>query len=167
MTPFRRRTRGWGAVRPALVVPLAVLGWLVVGASCATPVGEATPAVPRLSAGPATPAVASQVPASVAPSPEAARPTPPAGFPVFPGASPAALPADDPGVAARWITEEVGSAPYDFYVAALPAAGFAVLGSYPGGAGAVIVFEAAGTAWQVVVSPDGDRLLVTLRLDRP
>jgi hypothetical protein len=160
MAPNRRHGLGRGGVPPAL------LALLLVGAACGAGAGQPTSTGGSRSAGSPSPAVASSVPASIA-SPPAGRPEPPAGFPAYPGALPAALPDDDPGVAARWSTLEVGAAPYDFYLEALAAAGFTVLGRYPGGGGAVIVFDAAGTAWQVVISPENDRLLISLQLDRP
>jgi hypothetical protein len=138
MAPTRRGGLGRGGVPPAL------LAWLLVGAACGVGAGPPTSSGASRSTG-----------------------TPPAGFPAYPGALPAPLPSDDPGVAARWSTGDVGAAPYDFYLEALAAAGFTVLGRYPGGGGAVIVFDAAGTAWQVAIGPEDDRLLISLQLDRP
>jgi hypothetical protein len=160
MAPTRRGGLGRGGVPPAL------LAWLLVGAACGVGAGPPTSSGASRSTGTPSPAVTSSVPASI-PSPLAGRPAPPAGFPAYPGALPAPLPSDDPGVAARWSTGDVGAAPYDFYLEALAAAGFTVLGRYPGGGGAVIVFDAAGTAWQVAIGPEDDRLLISLRLDRP
>jgi hypothetical protein len=65
----------------------------------------------------------------------------PDAFPVFPGA--AALPPADPDVLARWLTDANGADVYDFYVDALPRAGFEIELLAPGGAAAVISFRPA------------------------
>ena len=93
----------------------------------------------------------------------------PSGFPVLEGAVPAALPADDPGLIAAWTSDRLGSAAYDFYAGSLPAAGYPIVGLYPGGGVAVIRFRAPnGTIWQVVAhgGPTG-RVTIEIRLDRP
>ena len=92
----------------------------------------------------------------------------PPGFPVLPGATKAPMPVDDPGLVGLWVTDLAGSAPYDFYVGALPAAGYPIVGAYPGGAAAVIRFTLPdGAVWQVVVR--GGPIATTIievRLDR-
>lgn len=121
---------------------------------------------------------------SVSPSAEAsARDSPSAGpsrshdarrqlpdaFPVMPGAVSVPLSEDDPGLIARWESDEVGSAAYDFYATALPEAGYPVIGLYPGGEGAVIRFGMpAGEVWQMVLLglPEG-RSAIEVRVDRP
>ena len=87
----------------------------------------------------------------------------------MPGAAPAAMPEDDPGLIALWTTDQPGSATYDFYVAALPSAGYRILGLYPGGEWAIIRFaEPDGGIWQVVAHATGDgREAIEVRLDRP
>jgi hypothetical protein len=78
---------------------------------------------------------ASLTPASVAaaPSISASERIPlPAGFPVPPGASPVAMPDDDPGLIGLWTTEAAGSTAYDFFLKALPAAGYPIKGAYAG-----------------------------------
>ncbi|HEV8252283.1 MAG TPA: hypothetical protein VGQ66_02780 [Candidatus Limnocylindria bacterium] len=93
----------------------------------------------------------------------------PAGFPILPGAVPLPMPDDDPGLIALWQSDQVGSAAYDFYAAALPAAGYRIVGLYPGGEVALIRFGAPdGEIWQMVAraTPDG-RLAIEIRLDRP
>jgi hypothetical protein len=111
--------------------------------------------------------------ASGSPSTEAsattARSAVPSGFPVLPGAAPVAMAGDDPGLLGLWESDQPGSAPYDFYVQTLPAAGYPIIGLYPGGAFAIIRFQApAGDVWQIVVrgTPDA-RVAIELRLDRP
>jgi hypothetical protein len=95
------------------------------------------------------------------------RPTLPPGIPVYPRATAEPLPSDDPAVAGRWKTADLGSAPYDYYADELPASGFPVVGLYPGGGGAVIRFMAGGTGWQVEILPAGEWLRISVRLDRP
>ena len=99
----------------------------------------------------------------------AARVPLPAGFPVLTGAVPAAMPDDDPGLIALWTSDQPGSATYDFYVAALPAAGYRILGLYPGGEWAIIRFGLPdGAIWQVVAHDMGDgRAAIEVRWDRP
>jgi hypothetical protein len=93
----------------------------------------------------------------------------PAGFPVLPGAVPADTPDDDPGLIARWTTDQAGSATYDYYVTALPSAGYRILGLYPGGEWAIIRFALPdGVIWQVLAHDMGDgRASVEVRRDRP
>jgi hypothetical protein len=93
----------------------------------------------------------------------------PSGFPVLAGARPGPLRQDDPGLIARWTTARLGSAAYDFYAAALPAAGYEIVGLYPGGEWAVIRFRLSDrTTLQVVVHGiEGGAVAVEVRLDRP
>ena len=82
---------------------------------------------------------------------------------------PIRMPGDDPGLMALWESDQPGSAAYDFYANALPAAGYPIIGLYPGGEFAIIRFRApAGDVWQIVVrgAPEG-RMAIELRLDRP
>jgi len=80
----------------------------------------------------------------------------PAGFPVLPGAvREQPLPADAPGTIARWSSDQVGPVAYDFYLDALPPAGFPTTGLYPGGAVAIIGFQ----------TPSGDPLELVLTLE--
>jgi hypothetical protein len=93
----------------------------------------------------------------------------PSGFPVVPGAAPVLPPDDDPGLIAVWESYQAGSAAYDFYVHALPAAGYPIVGLYPGGAVAVIRFRAPdGQVWQMVARGMADGTVgIEVRLDRP
>jgi hypothetical protein len=93
----------------------------------------------------------------------------PEGFPVLPGAVPAAMPEDDLGLIAMWTSDQPGSATYDFYVTALPAAGYRILGLYPGGEWAIIRFALPdGAIRQVVAHDTGDgRAAIEVRWDRP
>jgi hypothetical protein len=136
---------------------LAVVLTVVAGA-CSTD-GSPTPPPPHGSDAP--------VP-SGAPESSEEHPPLPSGFPVMDGAVPMPLPPDDPGLIARWESVEAGSAAYDFYVAALPAAGYQIVGLYPGGGVALIRFRVQGEIWQVVThgATDGG-VAIEVRLDRP
>ncbi len=93
----------------------------------------------------------------------------PDAFPVMPGAVSVPLPDDDPGLIASWESDRVGSAAYDFYAEALPAAGYPIVGLYPGGEIAVIRFGMPdGEVWQMVAhgTPEGS-VAIAIRLDRP
>ena len=146
--------------RLATVVVLAILA-----AGC----GNTAAISPSAATGTATPSAAepSAPPGSVASPAVPVRL--PEGFPVLPGAIPLALPPDDPGLIARWSSDQQGSAAYDFYVDALPAAGYPIAGLYPGGGGAIIRFTVPGGAiWQMVAGDGGDgTVVVEIRLDRP
>jgi hypothetical protein len=120
---------------------LAVLG------GCAPPAGSLPPG------------------ASLEPVPARLLPT---GFPVIGGAVRLPLPDDDPGLIAAWNAPAVGSPVYQFYLRALPAAGFGVLGAYPGDAAALIRFTAGGETWQLVLDGRaGPGTRIEVRLDRP
>jgi hypothetical protein len=145
-------------MRRSSVVHLALLAGVVAGCSAA-PAGSGS--------GPEPPG-SDELQASAARS-IFERVALPDGFPVLPGAVPAPMPDDDPGLLGLWETDLVGSAAFDFYVNALPAAGYRVVGLYPGGEFALIRFGVPGGAiWQVVTraTPDG-RTAVEVRLDRP
>jgi hypothetical protein len=93
----------------------------------------------------------------------------PSGFPVLPGATAVPPAVDDPGLIAVWQSNQAGSAAYDFYVNALPAAGYPIVGLYPGGAFALIRFRAPdGQVWQMVAHGTADgTVAIEVRLDRP
>ncbi|MBA3689163.1 MAG: hypothetical protein H0W81_10100 [Chloroflexi bacterium] len=107
---------------------------------------------------------------SSGPSASAVVRTPlPRGFPVLPGAASVPMPRDDPGLMGLWESDQAGSAAYDFYVEALPAAGYPIVGLYPGGEVALIRFGVPdGEVWQLVTQgiPEG-RVAIEVRLDRP
>ena len=85
----------------------------------------------------------------------------------MPDAEPVRLP-DDPRLVARWTVPQVGSAAYDWYLGALPAAAFEIVGSYPSERAALIRFrDAAGTTWQLVAELVGDRTQISVQTDRP
>jgi hypothetical protein len=92
----------------------------------------------------------------------------PDGFPVMPRAVPMPLPQEDPGLIGLWESDQVGSAVYDFYVDALPTAGYPIVGLYPGGGVALIRFRVPeGEVWQMVARGTADgRVAIEIRLDR-
>ncbi|MDQ2853870.1 MAG: hypothetical protein M3R32_03325 [Chloroflexota bacterium] len=110
-------------------------------------------------------------------APTAAEPVPsssidrvplPSGFPVLPGAVPMNMADDDPGLIGLWSSDQRGSAAYDFYVSALPAAGYPIVGLYPGGDVAVIRFRSGDAIWQMVAQGGaGGTEAIEVRLDRP
>ena len=63
---------------------------------------------------------------------------------MLPGAAPVAMPNDDPGLIGLWTTDLPGSGAYDFYVVALPAAGYPIVAVYPGGGGRADPLQPAG-----------------------
>jgi len=93
----------------------------------------------------------------------------PAGFPVIAGATPEQLqPTDEPGIIARWSSDQVGPVAYDFYVDALPAAGYPTTGLYPGGAVAIIGFQTpSGERWELVLTLDDGATQIEVRLAQP
>lgn len=93
----------------------------------------------------------------------------PSGFPVLEGAVPEALPDVDPGLIGLWTSDRVGSAAFDFYSTALPAAGYPIIGLYPGGDAAQIRFTVAdGSVWQMVaLGGQSGRVTIEIRQDRP
>ena len=103
-------------------------------------------------------AATSSVIASSSASPGTSNPAPsamvaelPAGFPIMPGALEDPDP-PAPVVIGAWHTDVDSGAVYDYYLAELPAAGFAVDAQYPGGGAAIIVFS----------TPAGDQLQLAL-----
>jgi hypothetical protein len=96
------------------------------------------------------------------------RPTLPAGFPVPAGAVAQDPLNDDPAVVVRWTLATVGSGAYDYYLEALPAAGYPIVGRYPADVAALLRFEVApGMIWQLLVEHVGGGTRVTVQLDRP
>lgn len=146
--------------RPRQTVRLLML-LLVCG------VAACEPGAPSVSGQPSTPTEAPTSPSVVSAIP-IERPALPDGFPVLPGARSEAVPDDDLSTIARWTSDEVGPVAYDYYIEALPTAGYPTRGLYPGGAVAIIRFEAPGTAiWQLVLTRDGDGTRIEVRPDQP
>ena len=126
--------------------------------ACATPgatgsLGEAATATSPSSPSAGTSAGVSDTPAAV-----------PEGFPVEPGAEPVTPPAD-PNLLARWVTDENGNDVYDFYIEALPDAGFEIEQLVPGGAAAVISFSTPnGEVFDVALTASDGGTQIDLRL---
>jgi hypothetical protein len=147
--------------RIAVLVLLAVLA-----AGCAPAKSGIASGGPLPGASPTGPGERS-VPAAAAT--ELVRVPLPSGFPVLPGAVAVAMRDDDSGLIGLWESDQLGSSAYDYYVAALPEAGYPIVGLYPGGDVALIRFGAPGGGiWQLVVygAPDG-LMAIEVRLDRP
>jgi len=99
-----------------------------------------------------------------------AQPTVPADFPVMPGAMRADGPSSDRDLIATWTTDADGAQVYEFYVSALPTAGFVIVGLYPGGSAAIIRFRRPdGAVLQLAITAarSGVATEVQLRLDAP
>ena len=115
---------------------------------------------------------ASLQPGSVAVSPSSAafqRVPLPSGFPVPPGALPIALPSDDPGLIGLWTIDAAGSAAYDFFLRALPPAGFPITGAAAGDIVAQFQFRVpGGTNLQIDIYANPDLTTrIEVRLPRP
>lgn len=143
-------------MRASSIVHLLLLAGLTAG--CGAPTERGSPS-----------AAASADASGTAAASSVERAQLPEGFPVLPGAVPAAMPDDDPGMIALWTTDQPGSATHDFYVTALPSAGYRILGLYPGGEWAIIRFALPnGAIWQVVAHDTGDgQAAIEVRWDRP
>lgn len=86
----------------------------------------------------------------------------------MPGAVAVPMPEDDPGLIGLWESDQTGPAAYDFHVQALPAAGYPIVGLYPGGEVALIRFRVEGEVWQMVAQGTAEgRVAIEIRLDRP
>jgi hypothetical protein len=149
----------------ASVVVHAVLA--VMLSACAAQGSSSLQATVPASGAPVASPMATGTPGA-GPSKEADRPSLPAGFPVPPGAITLPPPADDASVIARWMLAMEGSGPYEALLAALPAAGFQVVGGYPADQAALIRFEVRdGTIWQVLLEHREGGTLMTVQTDRP
>jgi hypothetical protein len=139
---------------PRTTVRMVLMLVLAVATSCRAVV----PATPSPSGLPSDTAAAS------------AQPTLPADFPVMPGATQASGSDAGPGVIATWMTDADGPQVYDFYVAALPAAAFSIVGLYPGGSVATIRLQRQGDPiLKLVITGEtsGSSTKVQLRVDGP
>ena len=92
----------------------------------------------------------------------------PDGFPVMEGAELVTPPPAELGLVARWTADVAGPAVYDYYVAALPAAGFRVEQAFPGGAAAVIRFRVPdGRQLDLSLTASGHGTQIDLQVDGP
>ena len=152
-------------MRCLLVPALVTLG--AVSVACGVDPGVTPPAASQPTPRSAIESVLAATPTASGPGRE--RQVLPSGFPILPGAVPSAMANDDPGLIALWSTQRQGSAAYDFYVAALPGAGYPIVGLYPGGDVAAIRFRVPdGAIWQMVArGGTGATTAIEIRLDRP
>jgi hypothetical protein len=151
-------------MRPPLVLPL-VLAAAAACAACGPAPGSGSPSASTT--GSPSPGIATAT-APAAETPAVRIPLP-SGFPVLEGAAPEAMPDDDPGLIGLWSSDRLGSAAYDFYVTGLPAAGYPIIGLYPGGGVAQIRFAVPdGAVWQMVAyGGSNGRVTIEIRQDRP
>ncbi len=161
---------GRRGTRPTTAAPLVggMVSMVVLLSACGAQ-GYGTAAA--TAAATATPSPAAVESHGTDPGPTGAtdeRPRLPTGFPVPSGAISEPLPPDDLTLVARWMLDAVGSGPYDYYLEALPAAGYAVVGRYPADQAALVRFEVSpGTVWQLVLEHLEGRTRVTVQTDRP
>ena len=148
---------------PAAVPLLAVL----VLAACQTAPSARLSGAPSPGLDGSAPTAASRPPSAAASAPASALPAVPAGFPVAPGAAPLGVGEHGAGLIAAWETDEVGPVVYDFYLAALPTAGFEVIGAYPGGAAATIRFRAGAAVLDVSLTGGLEGTVIELRVPEP
>jgi hypothetical protein len=89
----------------------------------------------------------------------------PSGFPVMPGSDAVAPLPEDPTLVARWTTAANGAQVYDFFVDALPDAGFEIDQLAPGGEAAIIRLTSPGALQlELSLAADGDGTRIDLRL---
>jgi hypothetical protein len=134
-----------------------LLGLLLVLAAC----GPSTTATSSLGTA-ATVTAGSTASATPVASPLA---TVPAGFPIKSGSEAVEPLPDEPRLVARWTSDANGAQVYDFFVEALPAAGFQIDQLAPGGDAAIITFSAPGGAqFSVSLTAEGAGTRIDLRL---
>ena len=158
---------------PRAARSLLALTMLALAAAVGACSGPGAPAsASAISSGSEWTAASASEPAASASAPiSSPRPTfaeLPDDFPVPAGVDPIPLPDDDAGLIARWTTSRPGPEMYQFYLHELPDAGYSIVGRYPGGAAAIIRFDAGeGVVWQVVLTGDTASTRIDIRLDRP
>jgi hypothetical protein len=130
----------------------ALLTVIAALAACTADGATGTPGVSAVPSSSVTGPTTTSSPTAAAASPSAAVTEVPAAFPLPAGAVEVPDPTGAEHVLGSWHVEMQGPDLYRFFLAELPAAGFEVVGEYPGGAVAVIVFELES----------GDRLQVSL-----
>jgi hypothetical protein len=127
LTRRLRTTIRCSALLPGLLLPLAACG---PAATATSSLGTAATPTPRFTAS-ATPGASTLA-------------TVPAGLPMMSGAQAVEPLPEEPRLVARWTSGANGAQVYDFFVEALPAAGFQVDQLAPGGDAAIIVFSTPG-----------------------
>lgn len=162
--------------RFAAVATIVGASLLTAGCGSATPTPPADGSPPPSTlpsmqvTEPSTPTPHATPTGEVSAAPQVAMPELPPDFPAPPGAERQPIDEAEPLIA-RWRLDDHGSVAYDFYLEALPAAGYPITLTAPGGGAAMIRFEAAsGEIWQVeMYAPPGDayRTIIQLGLERP
>jgi hypothetical protein len=121
---------------------------------CSVPGDTARPSASPLATVIAQPSASASPPS---PSPVPSLPALPASLPVMPGAEAVDPATIEPGIIARWTIAEIGPRVYEYYLDALPDAGFAIEGQFPGGNVAIIRFTAPdGTALDLSLVGEGE-----------
>jgi hypothetical protein len=139
-----------------ILVPLLVLAACSPASTATSSLAAVSTPRPTRSPTP-TPARAS--------SPDATAPAVLPNFPVMPGSAAVAPQPGDPSPVASWTSTADGARVYDFFVEALPAAGFHIERLAPGGEAAIIRFRSPGTPqFELSLSSEGDQTRIDLRL---
>jgi hypothetical protein len=142
---------------------IALLIAAMTAGACVAPGATGDPTSMPAASGVASP---SMTLAAGTPTPAPSLPAVPDGLPVMPGAL-AADPPTEPGSIALWTVDAIGPDVYNYYLDALPAAGFAIQGRFPGGNVAIIRFTTPGGDTfdlALVGDSDGDQVRISLRL---
>jgi len=150
-------------MRRSVAGTVAPLIAAMIAAACSAPGATADPTSPPVASGVASPSTSL---AAGTPTPAPSLPAVPAGLPVMPGAH-ATDPPTEPGSIARWTVDAIGPDVYSYYLDALPDAGFAILGRFPGGNVAIIRFATPdGDTFDLALvgEGDGDQVRISLRL---
>jgi hypothetical protein len=101
-------------------------------------------------------------------SPDGTAPAGLPNFPVMPGSAAVAPQPGDPSLVASWTSTADGAHVYDFFVEALPAAGFEIDQLAPGGEAAIVRFTAPDTPQlELSLTAEGDGTRIDLRLVDP
>ena len=136
----------------------------MIAAACSAPGATADPTSTPVASGVASP---STTPVAGTPTEAPSLPAVPSGLPVMPGAQ-AADPPTQPGSIAHWTVDAIGPDVYNYYLDALPDAGFAILGRFPGGNVAIIRFATPdGDRFDLALVGEGDRDQVRISLRLP
>lgn len=156
-TRFPPRTAGLRCAAGAWAVVLLTASI----AACAGPPSPLSPTPLATTSFPPSPTFSVVV--TPVPTPFAGeRPELPADFPIPSGAAALPLPPRT-AVIGRWSMPGFGGTAYDFYQEALPAAGYRIIASAPGGGGAIIRFEVEpGVIWQVEITGDLESTVIEL-----
>ena len=152
-------------MRRSLAGTFVLLMAAVAAAGCTTPGATPGPTPTPVASGGAS---SSMTPSATGETPLPSLPAIPDGLPVMPGAVAAdSPPPAESGTIAGWVVDAIGPDVYQFYLDALPAAGFVIRGRYPGGNVAIIRFTAPDESTldlALVGEGDGEQTRILLRL---